>query len=427
MAKKNFFIVLCFVFCAGLFVSCGNPASSNGGTTVISVPSLPEGQTINLADSSITAANIVTSMKFGWNLGNTLDANYKGDNWNIQAGSAEIDWGHVNTASVALFQKLYDDGIRSVRIPISWHNHVTKVNGNWIINAGWLDHVQNVVNMAYERGLYVIINIHHDNFAGSSLGNNPGFTLNNSDLENSRKYVKEIWEQVANRFKNYDGHLVFETLNEPRVIGGEHEWNCSNNWTCSDCQNYFNIINTLNQDAVNTIRASGSNNASRVIMFPAYVAAPYAAINGKNANLFRIPTDSATNKLALSVHMYTPYNFAMEDPGSSTLTQSHKNDLSSHFTALNTTFISQGIPVVIGEMGATNKNNDSARTEWFTYYLGLCKQYGVAAILWDNGNWQVPTTGANAGSYNELFGFYDRTAQTWYFPDMITAAINERN
>ena len=115
-------------------------------------------------------------------------------------------------------------------------------------------------------------------------------------------------------------------------------------------------------------------------MFPGYVASPYGAIEGKKAGVFKIPTDSATNRLALSVHMYTPYNFAMEYPGSSTLEQKHKDDLAGHFTALNSTFISQGIPVVIGEMGATNKDNFEARKEWFTYYLGLCKTYNVAAV-----------------------------------------------
>ena len=411
---------------AGLCTGCASPGGGGGS---LSVPTLPEGQEIDLSDPNITAANIVSSMKFGWNLGNTLDANMDEANWSNQTGASEINWGHANTTSDNLFQKLYNDGIRTVRIPISWHNHVTKVDGSWVINSGWMDHVQAVVNKAYSKGLYIIINIHHDNFNGSSLGDNPGFTLINSDLEKSRKYVKEIWAQIAERFNDYDGHLIFETLNEPRIIGGAHEWNCpGGTWTCSECQTYFGIINTLNQDALDAIRESGGNNANRVVMFPAYVAAPYAAINAKNAGIFTIPTDSAHNKLALSVHMYTPYNFAMNDDTTngavSECTDAVKNDLSSHFTALNTTFISKGIPVVIGEMGATNKDNDSARTEWFTYYLGLCKQYNVAAILWDNG--AVTLAQANNDG-KERFGFLNRSNLTWYFPDMITAAIAARN
>ena len=411
---------------AGFCTGCGSPGSSGGG---VSVPTLPEGQTIDLSDPSITAANIVASMKFGWNLGNTLDANYENTDWNHQAGSSEIDWGHNNSASEALFQKLYNDGIRCVRIPISWHNHVTKVNDTWVINSGWMNHVQSVVNLAYGKGLFVIINIHHDNFNGDNLGNNPGFTLINSDLEKSEKYVKEIWQQIAETFIDYDGHLIFETLNEPRIIGGEHEWNCpSGTWTCSECQTYFGIINTLNQDALDTIRATGGNNANRVVMFPAYVAAPYAAINGKNAGIFTIPSDNASDKLALSVHMYTPYNFAMEYPGSATFTDSHKSDLASHFTALNTTFISQGIPVVIGEMGATNKDNFDARKSWFTYYLGLCKHYNVAAVLWDNG---METNSENG---SEAYGYMNRKASggpAWFTEsragELIEAAVNARN
>lgn len=163
-------------------------------------------------------------------------------------------------------------------------------------------------------------------------------------------------------------------------------------------------------------------------MFPSYVASPYAAINAKNAGLFKIPSDSATGRLVLSVHMYTPYNFAMnctESEGAhSNFTESDKTELSKHFTDLNTTFISKGIPVVIGEMGATNKNNFEARKSWFSYYLGLCKQYNVAALLWDNGQ----ETNSNP---SEAFGYMNRTKNEWFTDsnasELISTAVNARN
>ena len=422
--NRHFFNrIIAFTFTMIIFAGCSD--GSSGGSNNISVPTLPEGAEIDLSDNSITVATIVNSMKFGWNLGNTLDAHESP--WNTNKGSVECDWGMKDTATQALFNKLYDSGIRTVRIPVSWHNHV---DSSMNINSGWMNHVKEIVDMAYSKGLFVIINIHHDNYEGESLGSNPGFTLFNADKTQSLNYIGKIWQQISDTFKNYDGHLVFETINEPRVIGDDHEWGCNGSpeWGCSVCQQRFAIINALNQKAVDTIRASGGNNAKRVIMFPAYVAAPYAAIKGKQNGIFNIPTDSATNRLALSVHMYTPYNFAMEYPGSSTFTDSHRNDLAGHFTALNSEFISQGIPVVIGEMGATNKNNFSERQAWFSYYLGLCKQYNVAAVLWDNGLETNPNNGA------ESYGYMNRNASggpDWFTSSqaaqLISTAVSARN
>ena len=377
-------------------------------------------------DSTVSATAVVNSMKFGWNLGNTLDACDSGSNWSSKT-SEEIDWRLKGTATSELFQKLKDSGIKSVRIPVSWHNHV---DSNLYINSEWMKHVKNVVDMAYSKGLYVIINIHHDNYDGDSLGTNAGFTLKETDKTQSLKFVESIWKQVAAEFKYYDDRLVFETLNEPRVIGEGHEWGCNGSpeWGCDTCKNRFAIINDLNQKAVDTIRASGGNNANRLIMFPAYVAAPYAAIKGKQNGVFKVPSDPNTvnKRLALSVHMYTPYNFAMNcgDGGHTDFTEIDKKELSQHFTDLNTTFISKGIPVVIGEMGATNKNNFDARKAWFKYYLELAKQYNVAALLWDNGQ----ETNSNP---SEAFGYMNRTKNEWFTDsnasELISTAVNARN
>lgn len=371
-------------------------------------------------DSTVSATAVVNSMKFGWNLGNTLDACNSGKDWNTTS-SEEIDWRLKGTATSELFQKLKDSGIKSVRIPVSWHNHV---DSSFNIYSEWMKHVKNVVDMAYSKGLYVIINIHHDNYDGDSLGTNAGFTLKEADKQKSLRFVESIWNQVAAEFKYYDEHLVFETLNEPRLIGDTHEWGWYS--TCDTCKTAISIINELNQKAVDTIRSAGGNNANRVIMFPSYVASPYAAINAKNAGIFKIPQDSVKDRLVLSVHMYTPYNFAMntEEGSYKDFTDTAKNELSQHFTDLNTTFISKGIPVVIGEMGATNKSNFDARKAWFKYYLELCKQYNVAALLWDNGQ----ETNSNP---SEAFGYMNRTKNEWFTDsnasELISTAVNARN
>ena len=433
MAKKNFFIVLCAVFCAGLFVSCGNPASSGGST--INIPNNFTKEkfysTANLvvdngskSFGSATASQIVNSMKFGWNLGNTLDASAGGDEkagWagrNASLGvGTEINWGMPQTTQ-AMIQGIKVKGFSSIRIPISWHDHI---DANYTIDSSWMNRVKQIVDWAIAEDLYVIINVHHDNItpAYCTTGCHLGYSPAASCINESKRYLYNVWCQIATAFNNgYDEHLIFETINEPRLPGDSHEWNWES--SCPTCQEAMECIKALNQLCVETIRESGGNNAQRLIMVPSYVAAPGAAIHSS----FSLPNDSAgSGHIALSVHMYSPYNFAMEDPGSSTFTDEHRGDLDYWFGQLNTKFISQGIPVVIGEMGATNKNNTEQRTAWFQYYLGKVKNYNMAALLWDNGKYQIP----DSGSYNELFGFYNRTAQTWYFPDMITAAVNARN
>lgn len=383
----------------------------------------------NKTFTDTTAAAVVGNMKFGWNLGNTLDA-IQGDEKTGRtdqphnAGvNSEICWGQPTTTK-AMFQLLKNSGIKTVRIPTSWSNHI--IDDNYTIDPAWMNRVKQVVDWAIECDLYVILNDHHDNVKAGTLTYARGYCPNESDMDESQRFLYNIWCQIATAFNNgYDEHLIFETINEPRLPDDIHEWGWNKN--CENCKTAMRIVSRYNQLCLDAIRESQGNNAKRIVMFPAYVAAPYAAIEGKTENCFKIPTDSATNRLALSVHMYTPYNFAMESPGSSELTSNHKSDLASHFTALNSTFISQGIPVVIGEMGATNKDNFEARKEWFTYYLGLCKTYNVAAVLWDNGNEKNKENGS------ESFGFMNRKANggpAWFTDskaaELITAAVEAR-
>lgn len=132
---------------------------------------------------------------------------------------------------------------------------------------------------------------------------------------------------------------------------------------------------------------------------------------------FRLPTDSAENGLAVSVHMYTPYNFAMGTPGEETFTNEHRKELDRIFSNINKKYISKGIPVVIGEMGATNKGNLKERAAWFGYFVQHSRQYGMTACLWDNG------VSAPSKTEGEKYGYYNRNKQEWYFPLLIEIAL----
>ena len=153
-------------------------------------------------------------------------------------------------------------------------------------------------------------------------------------------------------------------------------------------------------------------------MITPYVASPWSALS----NSFQIPKDTASDKLILSVHAYTPYPFAMQDKGGKrTFTNSHKSEINNFMSKLYNSFVEEhNIPVVIGEYGATNKNNLTDRENWFSYFVEKAHSYGMCPILWDNGAWEIPAN----GSYEELYGYYNRMEQTWYFPTLIKAIIN---
>ena len=228
-------------------------------------------------------------------------------------------------------------------------------------------------------------------------------------------FVKNVWAQISLAFnKGYDEHLIFEVLNEPRLRGHSHEW--WYNQGCTVCKDGAANLNKLNQLAVNTIRASGKNNAVRFIM----VAGLAASINSYQADdSWKLPNDSAEGKLMISVHLYTPYTFAMENPGATVFEEKHATELAYNFSWLNERFVSKGIPVIIGEYGATNKNNLEERVKWFSYFVGESHKFGMVTCLWDNGDPNAENT------FEEKFGFFDRKKLNWYFPEIIETIVEK--
>ena len=370
------------------------------------------GDTLKNADTEA----ILEDMGLGWNLGNSLDAT---------GGSGldtETSWSNPKTTQ-ALIDKVKSLGFNTVRVPVSWGKHVS--GDNYTIDSAWLARVKEVVDYCYKNDMYVILNIHHDTKSSASASG-AGYYPRSSAYSSSEKFVTSVWSQVAEYFKDYDYHLIFETLNEPRLIGTRYEW-WFDKWSIpSEVKDAIDCINKLNQKAVDTIRNTGSNNKGRLIMCPGYDA----SIDGATVSGFKLPTDISGNKnrIAVSVHAYSPYNFAMNidtsNGATSTYSSSIKDELKNLFSTLKSNFRDKGIPVVIGEFGSTDKNNTAERVKWATDYTALAKKNNIPCVLWDNNAFAV-YNGSSIVLNSEYHGYINRKNNTVTNPakDVIEALM----
>ncbi len=320
--------------------------------------------------TGMTATEIVSQMGVGWNLGNTFDAT--GGN-PADVYSQEQSWGNP-IVEPELMQRVKEAGFNTIRIPVTWYRH-TSNDGTYTIDPAFLARVKEVVDYVYAQDLYVIINMHHEEWVNSK-------TLD-KDYVQIGVQLDAMWRQIADAFADYDQHLIFEGMNEPRMVGTRVEWNGN--------MAGFEAVNYLDQVFVNAVRADAKgHNAERCLMIPGY-----AASSGKGAmTAISIPTvnGEAVNNVIVSVHCYAPYDFCLSDKMDDfdPENRSHTAPINSVFADVKQIFLDKGIPVVIGETGATNTGNNLEARERWAYYMGAkAAEYGTPIVIWDNGNNQM--------------------------------------
>ena len=374
-----------------LLAGCGIASGTDG----IQIPEI-DLKSFEIPDNEALA--LVRDMKAGWNLGNSFDAVNCG--WLSDHMEYESAWCGAK-ASEGLFDALAEAGFHTVRIPVSWHHHLEE---DLTIKADWLERVAEVVSWAYDRGMYVIVNIHHDCAPEY-------YYPDSAHLESSERYMRTIWKQVAERFADFGDHLIFESINEPRLTEDSvHEW-----WWESGndaCRDAMQAIVYLNQVFVDTVRAAGGKNGERYLMVPSYAANPEYACSSQ----FTLPEDSAENRIILSAHAYTPYSFALEQPGISAFSlvySAQKNEIAAFLQKLYTRYVRKGIPVLIGEFGAMEKNgNLQDRVDWVSWYVKSARIRGITCCWWDNNIFSGD---------GERFGLMDRATGECRTPELLEA------
>lgn len=334
------------------------------------------------------AAKLIANMTIGWNLGNTLDS----------TGKNETVWGNPMTTQ-EMIDKVAETGFNTVRLPVTWYTHVDE---NFTIDEEWLARVKEIVDYCYNNNMYVILNTHHE-----TSWNVPALDKID-DVE--AKFVY-LWQQIAEYFKDYDEYLLFEGQNEPRVVGHSQEWN-------GGSAEHRQLVSRLNQAFVDTVRATGGNNESRVLLITSY-----GANCSRNAMYgVKVPNDPY---VGVSIHAYTPYHFTFYTGDAYDVKVwdgSREKEIDQVFKDINNVFLSKGIPVVLTEFGSESKtnreggeNHPAERIKWIEYYITKATEYGVPCCHWDNGVYYAD---------GERFGLLDRKNLTWFEPEYVETMVN---
>lgn len=335
----------------------------------------------------ITAIDVVKEMRIGWNLGNTLDAWSDSIAKSAKPGITEICWGNPITKP-ELIDTVLAQGFNVIRIPVTWKGHMGPAP-DYKIEESWMARVKEVVDYAYDKGAYVILNTHHEDW------NYPYY----DNVEAASLQMKAVWTQIAETFAEYDEHLIFEGQNEPRKVGTSLEWNGG------DAEGW-EVVNALNQVFIDTVRGCGGSHEYRVLMIPGYAA-------NSTVGIKHLEIPEGDNKIIASVHAYEPYDFALNLSGRSEWNHD-TYAIDKLMKDLQNLFLDQGIPVIIGEFAAMNRDNEEERTQWATYYVSAAREKGIPCIWWDNGLFEGD---------GERLGLFDRRTYECVYSSILEAMM----
>jgi len=374
------------VFVALAVTACGGGASA----PAYAPPPAPAP-----APAPSLAAVTTADLGRGWNLGNTLESL---NSYGIpHTTSQETVYGNP-VVNQQLFNAVAAAGFKSVRIPVEWVDYVD-ASGN--VAPFWLIRVKEVVDMARNAGLYVIINQHRSDWYTPIAANQTA----------GDAAYKKLWTQIANTFKDYDNHLLFAGTNEIHFdYGVPSAENCS-------------VQASFNQAFIDAVRATGGNNASRTLVFQGYNTDINNTIGACGA---RVPTDTIGGRLVMEFHYYDGYSFTLDDKstiwqwGSIATDPSAKESwdgeahVDAQFDKAKAAYTDKGIPVIIGEYCAMSKTEYDPslkyRDYWTKYVTGSALRHGFAPFYWDTGAFP-----------NHSCGLFDRNTGAAYNPSTITA------
>jgi len=294
--------------------------------------------------AQITPHDAISQMRKGINLGNTLEPAYEGD------------WGNPSTQEY-MFDMYKKEGFQCIRVPVRWDKHMGTTSP-FKISETWFARVEQILDWGLSRGLYVIVNSHHD-----------GWIKEGYDNPVNQARFDSLWSQVATRFKNKPDRLIFEICNEPVS-------------PMTKAQN-----DAMHQSAIDIIRKT---NPTRLIIFQGIDW-------GSSDGLLNAAIPPNDPYLIGSFHSYDPYPFGLV--GTGTFTTADVTVLKAKFQKVKDWSLKNNIPVILGEFGGSNKCEYNARMRQYKTYVELSESFGFSSCAWDDGG---------------EFKIMNRSAKTWY-------------
>jgi aryl-phospho-beta-D-glucosidase BglC (GH1 family) len=306
--------------------------------------------------AALTAMEHTAAMQPGWNLGNTLDS----------TGADETSWGNPRVTE-ALLDSVKAQGFKSVRIPVTWSAHLGPAPDH-TIEAAYLARVKEVVRWALARDLYVMINIHHDSWQW--IWKMP------TEHDQVLNRFNRIWTQLVGAFAEFGPKLTFESWNEPQFTGSTGK------------PQEIALNAELNASFHSTVRRSGGNNATRLLVLPTLHTSSEQQYVDPLVEQMRGFGDP---NLIATVHYYGYWPFSVNIAGGTRFDATAQKDLVDTFDRVHNSFVARGIPVVVGEYGLlgfdrhTGTIEQGEKLKFFEYLGHYARTKKLTTMLWDNG------------------------------------------
>ena len=387
--------ILTAVMTAGCLTGCGGTNDTDAPAAAQTDAAPPETDTTETASSAqesettqdtdgsedLTALELSRLMGNGINLGNTMEA-YGRPELGINADTSKYEtfWGQPVTTE-EMIAGMKNSGFDSIRIPVAWTNMMDYENGDYTIADAYLDRVDELITYAINNGMYVIINDHWDGSWWGMFG-----SATEETRETAFTMYTSMWTQLAERYHDYDESLIFESGNEELGNRLNDTDICKDSGSLSEDECY-EMTNRINQTFVDTVRATGGNNADRFLL-----------IAGYNTNIaktcddrFKMPKDTIPDKLLVSVHYYDPWNYCGTDSGTQWGTHGEYETQNADLKKM-TKFTEQGYGVIIGEYGVLAKDDGTLKDSITAYTENLldnCDLYNFVPMLWDTSTFFV--------------------------------------
>jgi endoglucanase len=314
----------------------------------------------------LTPQQAVQLMSPGWNLGNSFDA-----------APNETSYGNP-TPSQTLINAVHAAGFKTLRLPVTWTDHIGAAP-SYTIDSAWMAKVAQTAQWAVDAGMYVFVNTHHEADGNGGWVSFPSAT---SAAQSVAAEVTAVWTQIATAFQSFDGRLMFECFNEPNEAGGGNT---------SQAQTDLNMYL---EACFKAIRATGGVNATRIVMIQPVGASPIqSGIQAMQKVSFINDPD-----LVISLHTYYPTNFGLSTTPYAWGSASDYTDMQNSIAQQIRVWLPTQV-VVIGEWGSMAAQATANRAAHALAYAQDTTTAGLIPVWWDNG-----------GSGTSSFAIFDRTS-----------------